>query len=559
MSVLGQGPKTPDHGSGWISASDVWMGLRFTSSLVRFLRHPVSREEARATLRSRFEHRSSDFLWLVRKAIYENPSSPYLHLLTRARCEYGDLEKLVLQAGVEGALGALFRNGVFLSVEEFKGRAPLIRGNQTIEISPQALRNPLSRAHFRARTGGSSDASGTPSARATPPPAPSPVFMDLAFLRERSMNHRLAVEFRGGGHWVHAIWSVPGYTDLVMGLELLASAGSLARWFNQVEASSPGLPLRYRSSQLAVRWAARAVGVDIPKPAHVPLTKPGPILRWATAALAAGKIPHLVTFVSPAVLLCQEAIAQSIDLAGMQLTLGGEPLTQARLGPILRSGARAVPRFMAMECGYMGYGCLNADLPDTYHVFHDLNAVIQAGPHGKEFSLASDALLITSMRPSAPYLLLNVSLGDQAVTVERSCGCPLDEFGWSRRITSVRSFRRLTSGGMTILDDDLARVLEDVLPARFGGTPLDYQLIEEEGRDGAPRLLLRVHPRLGHLDSAAVLDVFHEAVLSLSAAARVMGIQWKSAGFVSVQRQAPDSTSSGKVLHFLKARSQENP
>ena len=529
------------------------MGLRFTLSLVGFLRHPVTLEEARETLCSRFEHRSSNFLWLVRKAIYENPSSPYFHLLDYARCQYGDLEKLVLQLGIEGALGVLFQKGVFLSVEEFKGRAPLIRGNQVIEVPAGGIRNPLSRGHFRARTGGSSAASRTPSDRGTPPAAPSPVFMDLAFLRERSMNHRLAVQFRGGGHWAHANWSVPGYTDLVMGLELLASAGGLARWFNQVDPSTPGLPLRYQSSQSAVRWAGRIAGVGIPKPQHVPLTEPAPILRWATAALAAGKTPHLVTFVSPAVMLCQQAIDHNIDLTGMQMTLGGEPLTQARLGSILKCGAQPVPRFMAMECGYLGYGCLNAGLPDTYHVFYDLNAITQAGPHGKEFGLPPDALLITSMRPSAPYILLNVSLGDRAAVEDGPCGCPLEEFGWRHRITRVRSFRRLTSGGMTFLDDDLARILEDVLPARFGGTPLDYQLIEDEGQDGAPRLLLRIHPRLGQMDPAAVLKAFHDALQSLSAAERLMGIQWKSAGLISVQRQAPDSAASGKVLHFLRA------
>jgi hypothetical protein len=53
---------------------------------------------------------------------------------------------------------------------------------------------------------------------------------------------------------------------------------------------------------------------------------------------------------------------------------------------------------------------------------------------------------------------------------------------------------------MTFLDTDVIRVLEEELPARFGGTPTDYQLLEEEADDGQPRLQLLVHPRVGPLN-----------------------------------------------------------
>ena len=89
-------------------------------TLPGFLRHPVSLEEARATLCRRLERREADFLNLARGAIYANPASPYRQLLDLAGCEAGDLERLVSREGVEGALTALCGRGVYLTVEEFK-------------------------------------------------------------------------------------------------------------------------------------------------------------------------------------------------------------------------------------------------------------------------------------------------------------------------------------------------------------------------------------------------------------------------------------------------------
>lgn len=65
---------------------------------------------------------------------------------------------------------------------------------------------------------------------------------------------------------------------------------------------------------------------------------------------------------------------------------------------------------------------------------------------------------------------------------------------------------------MALLDKDIIPVLEEVLPARFGGAPTDYQLLEEEGTAGNPRLRLLVHPRLGELDPRAVANFFLDSI-----------------------------------------------
>jgi hypothetical protein len=118
----------------------------------------------------------------------------------------------------------------------------------------------------------------------------------------------------------------------------------------------------------------------------------------------------------------------------------------------------------------------------------------------------------------------------------------------------IRSFEKLTAEGMTFLDADVTRVLEDTLPARFGGSPADYQLVEDEGPDGRPRLRLLVHPAVGPVDPRAVAEAFLAALGPAGGAAGIMTQVWRDAGLVTVERDAPRTTMSGKVLHLHRAR-----
>jgi hypothetical protein len=106
---------------------------------------------------------------------------------------------------------------------------------------------------------------------------------------------------------------------------------------------------------------------------------------------------------------------------------------------------------------------------------------------------------------------------------------------------------------MTFLDDDIVHVLERVLPERFGGAPIDYQLVEDEAEDGQPRLRLLIHPSVGEMDPAAVTEVFLTAIGHGSGTEHVMGKFWRDAGLLRVERMAPQVMASGKILH-LSAR-----
>ena len=130
----------------------------------------------------------------------------------------------------------------------------------------------------------------------------------------------------------------------------------------------------------------------------------------------------------------------------------------------------------------------------------DLHALVQldAAPHP---SLPASALYLTSLRPTTPFALLNVNFGDEGVLEPRDCGCPLQALGWMAHLHTIRSFEKLTAGGTSLLDVDIARILDELLPGRFGGRSADYQLVEDAA--GAPRLHLLVHPDVGPLDARA--------------------------------------------------------
>src|SRR5262249_19524688 len=143
-----------------------------------FLRHPVEAEHARAILRRRLETREARFLHLARRAIFARRLSPYRQLLAAAGCEYGDLERLVRREGLDTALELLLQGGVYLRVDEFKGRRTAVRGGRTIDVRPRDLRNPFARVEVLSQTGGSRGP-GTP------------VAMDLRFIAEMAVNYSL--------------------------------------------------------------------------------------------------------------------------------------------------------------------------------------------------------------------------------------------------------------------------------------------------------------------------------------------------------------------------------
>ena len=135
--------------------TELAMFFRYAAGLPEFLRRPLTGQEARRRISCSLAAREENFLKLLRRAVYDNPKSPYLRLLRHASVEFGDVEKGVRQDGVETTLGMLYDAGVYVTGDEFKGRKPICRGALEIPVRPQDFSNPLLARHFAAQTSGS--------------------------------------------------------------------------------------------------------------------------------------------------------------------------------------------------------------------------------------------------------------------------------------------------------------------------------------------------------------------------------------------------------------------
>jgi hypothetical protein len=500
------------------------------------LRCPVDATAARAGLRSRLAGRDAAFLDLVSRGVLANPANPTAALLRHAGCELPDLERSLGQDGLEATLERLFAAGVYLTVDEFKGRRPVRRGSLEVEAGPDRMRNPRAAHHVAAASGGSRSA-GTP------------VFIDMEFVRSAAGNLLLFLADQGADDTDTATWEVPGAGARFRLLKFSSLGRPPAAWFSQVDPSLAALHPVFRWNTRAIRAASLLALRPVPLPVFCPPADPAPALAWLAAQRSRGRRSTLFTFPSTAVALGEAAARQGVGLDHVHLILGGEPITRARLTAATATGARAVPRYGSVECGPIAYGCLAPSESDDAHLLADLHALVQPGAAGAAAGLPEKTLLVTALHPRAPFALLNVSMGDAATLEQRDCGCPLEERGWHRHLREIRSFEKLTAGGMTFLGTDVARILEETLPATFGGGPTHYQLCEEEQPDGRATLSLLVSPEVGAISEAAVAEAFLAALGQDTPAETMMTEALRGTVALRVERRQPRPTQAGKLLH----------
>lgn len=520
-----------------ISGSDLQAAIRLVTTLPRTLRRRPTPALARRVITHRLQTREQRFLQSVERALSPRPTgrSPYATLLQWAGCELRDVTQLVARDGLEATLRVLLDRGVFVHVEELKGRRPIIRGSSSLSVTADDFRSTTSHAAVPARTGGSRSP-GTP------------VFIDLAFIEACALDLLAFLDARGGSQWRKATWESPGAGAMFRMLKLSSFGEPAARWFSQVREDDPGLHPRYRWSSRAITWESRMLGIPVPSPRYVPLSDPQPIVDWLAATRREGQVPYLHCFASAAAAICQQALRAGIDISGSQLLAMGEPFTPARLAMTRTAGVHALPRYGCIEAGPIGYGCEQPVDVDEVHVLRDLHAVVQ--PAGD--STQPRPLYITSLSPAAPFQFFNVNFGDAGVLLDRGCGCPLESLGWSQHLHSIRSLEKLTAGGTNLLDVDIIHILEHDLPTSFGGAAIDYQLVEEELPDGRPRLRLLVSPGIEAVDEREVARVFMDAIAAHGGAEHLMARVFEGLDALRVERRAPISTQSGKVLHVHK-------
>ena len=103
---------------------------RFAWDSRGFLSERATAERGRDVILGRLRDRDVNFLALMKRAVFDNPSSPYIPRLRWAGCEYGDFEFSVLRDGIEDTLQKLQSEGVHVTIDEFKCRQPIVRDSE---------------------------------------------------------------------------------------------------------------------------------------------------------------------------------------------------------------------------------------------------------------------------------------------------------------------------------------------------------------------------------------------------------------------------------------------
>ncbi|MFI5167674.1 MAG: hypothetical protein ACHQQS_13735 [Thermoanaerobaculales bacterium] len=500
----------------------------------------MSLAEAEATVRQRLASRPASFLRVLRENVFAAPASPYRAIFAAAGCTAADVEEMVAERGLEATLEALRAAGVFVAFEEFKGRAPIVRAGREIPVSPTSFDNPFLGQYYRGTTSGSTGA-GTR------------ISIDLDHIRATTPSGMLALAANGLAHAPTAIFraTLPSVAGMSSVLRSVVAGNPTRRWFSPLSRTDVRPSPLGRVATEYILSLGRLAGVPLPRPELVREEDLAMVARWAAQMVEEEGSCLVRSHVSNLLRVALAARDAGIDLAGVTLWGGGEPPTLAKVREITRSGARFRPTYYISELGAIGLPCARPASGDDLHLMADTLTVIQH-PHplpGSEVTV--DALYYTALLPTAPRLMLNVESDDSGTLERRTCGCPLESYGFPLHVREIRSYRKLTGEGVTLLGSDMIRILEEVLPARFGGTPLDFQLVEEEDSGGFTRLVLRVHPRLTVLDEDEAVGALMDALGNGDANSDHTRAIWQKAHSLRVRREPPRWTAQGKFMPLV--------
>jgi hypothetical protein len=513
--------------------------LGFWQSYRDYLQDSLSLSQAHEIVSRGLIERHDNFLRMLKENVFDNPSSPYLPLMRAAHCELGDVQKIISQAGLERALVTLRKEGVYFSFEEYKGRVPVVRSGQEIPVNSDDFRSANLAGIHKVETGGSTGAA-------------MQIGMRIDHVAALVPARMLAFEANGLRGLPSAIWMgvFPDHSGPNNILRGLKSGQVPLRWFaNVVTPDGIGQRLRAKIYNRAIVDIGRFSGNLIPRPERLNLNEAIVAAQWISDTLKSCGKCFLYCHVSKGVRVAVAAADASIDLTGATFVLAGEPVTPGKVAAITRAGGRVVPVYAFSEHGSIGFGCANSIFEDEVHVCQDTIEVIQHPRKVPGHDIEVEALHLTSLSPTAPNILINVETDDCGVIEDRDCGCQMQSYGFRKHISHIRSFQKLTGEGVTLIGSDAIRALEEVLPARFGGSPLDYQLIEEEQENGLTCISLVIDPKVSIESDRDVIETFVTAT-----GYHDLQQVWNSDNSLRVRRQKPILTERGKMnpIHVLK-------
>jgi hypothetical protein len=511
--------------------------VRFPFALRKFLQHRITLDDAKHIAHERMENREENFMRIVEKSIYGYPRSPYRPLLKMAGCELGDLRSLVKQKGLEDALRELRHAGVYVTYEELKGRKPIVRNGLTLTVNARDFDNPFAQRDFTMTTTGS-----TGLANQVNQDLDSLINCVPDILLALDIHHTLSAPC---GQWSPFLPG-PGFRGI---FQTIASGRSILKWFAPSGWRDSKYWFRYGLATVYIIFWTRLLGYDLPWPEIVKPDQAIIVARWVAEMLKKHNHCLLTTGVSRALRLCLEAERAGLDLTGLVVRIGSEPLTSAKAAAMQRVGVHPILVYGMAESGHpIAFSCANPTDVSDMHLLKDAFALITYGHSDPNLGFSVPAFNLTSLLDTSPKILFNAQVDDYGIVEDRTCGCGFETFGYTTHVRDILSYGKLVTEGATLVGNDMLRILEQVLPARFGGTMLDYQMSEEEDERGFTSLCLLIHPRVTIPDENAVIEVILDELRQSSPMADAARTTWQNAGAIRVKRKEPVWTFSGKLL-----------
>jgi hypothetical protein len=512
--------------------------LRFARGLRRLVRHPVAPEVARVTVADEVATRDDRFLRALDTLVLPFPRSPVRRLLDHAGAGRGDVARLVHDEGLEGALGRLRDEGVYVSYEEYTGRRPAVRGSASFSFSPPDFFNPCTVADYLATTGGSRS-TGTP------------VELSFGYERRQAVLRSLGYQASGTLGQPSAIWlpvfpSAAGFGAVI---KAMGGGSRPERWFSQVPNRTAGVSAHKQQFNTLLPVLNALARTRIPLPEHVPTSDPDTVVDWLADALRRAGRATIAGYASSITAAARRAAERGVDLTGVTAYPASEPVTTAKLDTMRAAGMAPWPLYAFVPEGAIGMAC--PALPDEqYHLWdHDLAVVPRR--RRREDGMEVEAFCWTSLSLEAPRVLLNVENDDygEVRRDEDPCTCLLGAVGVRTRLDGIRGLSKVVAAGISVDGEVFDRITDEALPARVGGGPGDFQFVEEEQEDGGAVVHLRISPELGPVDEDVALAAV-TSVLGETDNGALATTVWGPAGTLRVVRAAPLQTKAGKTLSY---------
>jgi len=505
--------------------------IRFFFELAPFLSDTLSYEKAESTIRQRLAKRQDNFLELVKKGVFANPRSPYLKLFKLSKYTYNDVERIVKKEGLESALQNFRADGIFLSVEEFKGRAPTKRKEKQFIFKDSDFNNPLISSYYTLQSGGSRS-------RGTS------VEMNLSALSARAAYFPLMIKMHELENSLIGMWfpAPPLGAGLMPFLQFAKGGKFISKWFTPTQ-------LRFVRG-IGLKIMAEIVGSlnkRFPYPEYASIDEVEKVVHWIVEMKKSKGSLLFLTFPSSAVRICELAKQKNLDISNTKFWLVGEPISEAKYNVITSTLCSVIPVYAFMEAGSVGFGCQKRQSCDEVHLAKDSVVLIQHKKNIQSLGHSLDAFLFTSILPLSRKILINVENGDYGEVQKSNCDCSLSQLGLEISIRNIRSFEKLTAEGTTIFIEDLTDLLENIMPKKFGGGVLDYQIVEEE-IGSKTKLNLYVSPTIKNINLEKVRQSFLAELRKKILHGHYKAELLEKAETLLVKVREPICTKAGKIF-----------